>query len=462
MSDADKLAALLNTAVDQAQHDPELRTAVQPAFERIAGLVNAPLGTPSKTPSPNITIRDKFDQMGYTQGDFELARMLMGGAGQIRNQPVLITPSKEFMDAYTSRVLEGGSRPMVVDDQGRTVRAMDTQETGFGLELTGVQYVSELWQSAKNEDSLVGDIRQIPMGAPTMYVPIDGDLPAMLLVGESQVYNATPYTTSKTPTARALLTAKKFTIQSIWSGELSEDSIVAFTPWLREQVAKSAAVHVGSAFLNGDLTDDGADSNNINFDAGDLTGEEHFLAFDGIRHYWLITGAATQAKDMAGVLNPDEIWRCRGKLSAQTAITALGVKTINWGKNVRDLRLVCDFDTFMAMHRLGEVLTVDKYGPAATIVNGELGSFGGIPIISPPYAGKSLASGLIGSTEGNNTKGQITIFNPKGFISGVVRSAQLYFDRIQRTDQFLLELYTRIAFTKFGAGVAAGIYDITV
>ncbi|KKL18422.1 hypothetical protein LCGC14_2475630, partial [marine sediment metagenome] len=39
---------------------------------------------------------------------------------------------------------------------------------------------------------------------------------------------------------------------------------------------------------------------------------------------------------------------------------------------------------------------------------------------------------------------------------------QLFFDRIQRTDQFLFELYTRRAFTRFGGNVAAGIYDITV
>jgi hypothetical protein len=379
----------------------------------------------------------------------------------MRNAPCRVEPSQEFMDAYRARVAEAGPRPYVVDGEGRFVRAMDTLESGYGAELIGVAYAEEMWAGAKNEDGLVGDIRSVDMRYPSMYVPIDGDLPPMLLAGESVLEGATPYGTSKTPTSRVLLTAKKFTIQQVWSGELNEDSVVAFTPFLQDQIQKSAAVHLGSAFLNGDTTDAGADSNNINYDAGDLDANEHFLAWDGIRHYWLVTTAA-QGKDMAGVLNPDEIWKCRGRLSAQAAITKGGIKAINWGKNVRDLRLVCDFDSFMGLHRLGEVLTVDKYGPAATVVTGELGSFGGIPIISPPYAGKTLASGFIGSTEGNNTKGQITVFNPKGWLAGRQRQVQLYFDRIQRTDQFLLELYTRVAFTRFGAGVAAGIFDITV
>jgi len=44
----------------------------------------------------------------------------------------------------------------------------------------------------------------------------------------------------------------------------------------------------------------------------------------------------------------------------------------------------------------------------------------------------------------------------------VRRDVQLFFDRIQRTDQFLFELYTRRAFTRFGGNVASGIYNVTV
>ena len=43
---------------------------------------------------------------------------------------------------------------------------------------------------------------------------------------------------------------------------------------------------------------------------------------------------------------------------------------------------------------------------------------------------------------------------------GEYAGVSLYFSRIPRTDQFLLELYTRVAFNRFGADVSAGIRNI--
>jgi hypothetical protein len=138
------------------------------------------------------------------------------------------------------------------------------------------------------------------------------------------------------------------------------------------------------------------------------------------------------------------------------------VRNINWGQNPRDLLLVSDWSTYMAMLDIDTVKTVDKYGPQATVVTGELANFSGIPIVSPGYATKTEADGKASDTESNNTKGQITVLNPGGFLAGSRREVQLFFDRIQRTDQFLFELYTRRAFTRFGANVSAGIYNISL
>jgi hypothetical protein len=107
-------------------------------------------------------------------------------------------------------------------------------------------------------------------------------------------------------------------------------------------------------------------------------------------------------------------------------------------------------------------VTVDKYGPGATILTGELGRIFGIPIISPGYAVKTEADGKQSTTESNNSKGHITLFNPRNFLAGTRRDTQFFMDRIQRTDQLLIEVYLRKAFTRFGTNGAAGIYDITL
>jgi hypothetical protein len=298
------------------------------------------------------------------------------------------------------------------------------------------------------------------MTDPTVVVPIDGDLPEMLFVGESTGASATAYSTSKTGSDKVTLSAKKFTIQQVWSGELNEDSIIPFTPFLREQLNEAAALYLGSSMYNGDDTNAG--TGNINLDDADPGDTKHYLAYDGIRHYHLVD-ATGQSKDMGNAaVDPMEIVRARGKLNGGDDDVDSLIKNINWGTRARDLLMVMDWDTHMSMLEMSVVKTVDQYGPAATVLTGELGSYSGIPIISPSYASKTMADGKASDTESNNSRGQITLFNPRGFLAGQRREMQLFFDRIQGTDQFLFELYTRRGFTRFGGNVASGIYNIAV
>ena len=465
VKEPDPLARIADLLEKQSEREAERDLKLQ---ERIDAALAAAKGGDPETPSKTTVDvdalaaggwRDEFDQRGYTRADFELARMIMGGTGPRVKLPEVV-PSERFLAAYKANVLDDKERPIyVANAEGQPIRAMDTAETGYGLELIGAQYVRDLWEAARNNDTLVGDIRTIPMTDPTVYVPIDGDVPEMLFVGESTSASATAYTTSKTASNRVTLSAKKFTIQQIWSGEMDEDSIIAFTPFLRERLNMSAALHLGSAYYNGDTTNAG--TGNINLDDADPADTKHYLAWDGIRHYWLVD-ATGQGKSMAAALDPKEINVARGKLNGADDDVDNAVKNINWGKNARDLRIICDWDTYMALLDADQVQTVDKYGPAATIITGELGSFKGIPIISPSYASKTEADGKASTTEASNTRGQITVFNPMGYLGGVRRDVQLFFDRIQRTDQFLFELYTRRAFTRFGGNVAAGIYNIVL
>lgn len=460
----------------QAEREQDLERRINETLEKVKG--GEPT-TPSKvTEDPKITVSDRFvDGKGqpWTRADFELAMMVFQGSHRIQ-MPVNLYPPEDLVNGWVRHVFEDKANPApwVADANGKPIRqltpnpvidaisnkrAMDSAETGFGLELVGAQYVRDMWMAARTMDSIVGDIRTIPQTDPTTYVPIDGALPEMLFVGENTSASASAYTTSKTASNRVTLTAKKFTIQQVWSAELSEDSIVAFTPFLREKLNMSAAIHLGSAFLNGDTTDAG--TGNINLDDANPADTKHYLAWDGIRHYWLVD-ATGQGVNQAGALDPKNVNVIRGRLNGTDDDVDNAVGNINWGTNPRDLRLVADWDTYMALLDADKVTTVDKYGPAATIITGELGSVYGIPLVSPGYAIKTEADGKASTTEASNTRGQITLFAPAGFISGVRRDVQLFFDRIQRTDQFLFELYTRRSFTRFGGNVAAGIYNIAL
>lgn len=461
---------------DQAERD-ELGQRVDAV---LADAQRAGLHTPSRRErEPRVAVYDRFDQLGYGRSEaepnpspersreimranLEFAAMIFGGtqSGQVRTNPIPMP--EDFRRAWQHHVFGDPPRvPWLSDGEGHPTRAMDTAESGFGADLIGTQYVRDLWEAARNNDSIVGRIREIEMSDPTTIVPIDGDLPEMLFVGESTGASATAYATSKTGSSKVTLTAKKFTIQQIWSGELNEDSIVTYAPFLREKLSMAAALYLGSSYYNGDTTN--ASTGNINSDDADPGDTKHYLAYDGIRHTWLVD-ATGQGKDMgAAALDPVEITRARGKLNGGDDDVDSLIKNINWGLRPRDLLSVMDWDTYLHVLELDVVKTVDQYGPQATVLTGELGSLpGGIPLVSPAYASKTEADGKASGTESNNTRGQISIFAPRGHLAGRRRDVQLFFDRIQRTDQFLFELYTRRAFTRFSTSVDAGIYNIAV
>ena len=244
---AESIRELATTiATENAAFREEVRGMVQtltppPPVEPVR---NAALIGKGVDPSDRQSTR--FEAAGWTRADFELAGMFVEGAKRM-SRPVEITMPEDFDRERKVKLFEQGSKIMVADADGNPVRAMDSQETGFGLQLIGAQYESDMWRAARNSDPLIGMIRNIPMAAPVTYVPIDGVLPEMLFLAESTSASATAYTTTKTATNVRTLTAKKFGINQIWSGELDQDSIVAFTPFLRDMLFRSAAHFLASS-----------------------------------------------------------------------------------------------------------------------------------------------------------------------------------------------------------------------
>jgi HK97 family phage major capsid protein len=406
---------------------------------------------------PADSMRDIYDQLGYERGDFEFARIMMGAGGQVKGTTV-IEPSEQFMAAFRANVFKNKrSVPWVADQNGRAIRAMDTAESGYGAELVGVQYVADLWEAARRTDDLVNLIAEIPMTAPTAYVPVDAGLPEMLLVAENTANNSSAYATSKTGSSRRTFTARKFTIHEMWSAEMAEDSIVPYIPFLRAKLGMSAGLHLGSAIYNGDTTNAG--TGNINSDDADPADTRHYLAFDGIRHYWLVDDTGNGV-NQAGAPTLSTLRNAR-LLMAGSNNSVNSLDNIAWD-DPDNLVYVCDAATRYALMNFDEVKTVDRFGDLATIRTGKIQAIDGVPILSPGYATKAEADGKLSETASNNTLGHLTVFNRRGWLRGQLRQVQVFVDRVQGTDQFRLELYTRVAFQRWGTDVAAGVRNITV
>lgn len=244
---------------------------------------------------------------------------------------------------------------------------------------------------------------------------------------------------------------------------MEEDSIIPFVPFLRRQQQFSLAHYSDALVLNGDTTNAG--TGNINLDDADPANTLYYLAFDGIRHAGLVDNTANR-QDVGGAITYDHLIKCRQRMKDTTTMI-----NVHWGKptNPMDLVHVAEDATADAIALLGEVLTVDKYGSNATVINGEVAKIGRSPLITSLALSLTEADGKVSTTANNNTKGSVVTFNRRAFRVGWRRRVQTTVSRLQGRDQMLIETYLRMGFGRYTpTGVASGIeaadvmYDITV
>ncbi len=343
----------------------------------------------------------------------------------------------------------------------QAIRAMDTAESGYGSQLIGAQYVGDLWEAPRKLGRIFNLIESFEMTDPTTYLPVEVDIPEMLFVSENTANNSSDYTTVKTGSQRVQVDAKKFIIHQMWSGEMEEDSLIPFVPFLRRQAAKSLAHYADSLVLNGDTTNAG--TGNINLDDADPADTKHYLAFDGIRHAALVDNTNNRS-DVAGALT-------LANINALKALMIDSTNLVDWGHptDPDDLVWVSDPYTADKLALLDEYLTWDKYGPQATVFNGELGRILGHRHISTIAMSKTEADGKVSTTGSNNVKGQFAAFNRRGFATGWRRRVMVESERLPGRDQTRLVYSLRLGFGRFSpTGAASGIeaaavaYDISL
>jgi len=265
------------------------------------------------------------------------------------------------------------------------LRAMDTAESGYGSQLIGAGYQTSLWMAARRQARVWPLIRTFQMQHPTEYLPVEVDFPDMLYVSENTANNSSNYSTSKTGSQRVSVSAKKFLVHQMWSGEMAEDSLVPYVPFLRGQLTKSLAWHQDALLINGDTTNAG--TGNINLDDADPADTKYYLAWDGIRHVGLADNTDAQT-DVAAAIAWGDLMDIKAKMYDSTYYVA-------WGHppTATDLVYVSDPYTADKIAQLDEVVTIDKYGSSATVMTGEVGNRWGLGRFSPTGA----ASGIYGA-----------------------------------------------------------------
>ena len=426
----------------------------------------------------------KFARLGLTVGDVEMLHNILSSGqaiglgkgpsaeldatfralseGRYTSTAIALADDERRIEEMRRAGFFGKGRSFDAQAYGNAIKAaMDTAESGYGSQLIGAQYVGELWEAARRESRIFSLIDSFQMTDPTAYLPVEVDIPEMLFVAENTANNSSEYTTVKTGSQRVSVAAKKFVIHQMWSGEMEEDSIIPFLPFLRRQAGLSIAHYSDSCVLNGDDTN--AATGNINLDDADPADTKHYLAFDGIRHAALVDNTSNGVA-VAGAVTYAQLLNLRSKMVDSTRL-------VDWGHptNPEDLVYVAELDTADKIGLLDEVITVDKYGPNATVLTGEASKIGRNPLIASIAMSKTEADGKVSTTGGNNIKGQVAAFNRRGFKVGWRRQVQVETERLPGRDQTRLVYSLRMGFGRFSpTGAASGIeaaavaYDISL
>ena len=218
-------------------------------------------------------------------------------------------------------------------------------------------------------------------------LPVRGARRDAYLVGENTADSGTKIGVATPPSAKVTFSAVKHGLRMLFSYELDEDSAIAVMPLVREELVQALVDAEEIAVVNGN-------SSATHHDSDTHAGAATLVAksWDGLRAFsGNNTGNACVDISTLSVANLRSIRKSMGR----------------FGVNSSDCAWICGISGFIQLLGLAEVLTMDKFGPAATIKNGQLANLDGSPIIISEFVRQDLnATGVFdNSTKTNSNQG---------------------------------------------------------
>lgn len=190
--------------------------------------------------------------------------------------------------------------------------------------------------------------------------------------------------------------AKKFAGRILVSRELEEDSIVPILAWIRREIVDYLVADLEDTAINGDTAGTHQDTDTTDAD-------DPRKNWEGLRQ---LTNAGAKT-DASAVALSVAMLRANRKKMGKYAVSP------------SDLAHVLSINAYIDLLSDASLLTLDKYGPQATILSGELGSVDSVPVIVSEYVRIDLdATGVNGPTAGNNIKTQAITVNRRGIMLG--------------------------------------------
>lgn len=332
---------------------------------------------------------------------------------------------------------------------------MHSDLTNYGDEWVPTLWSREVWRKIRLEARVLPLFPDWEMPSNPAEYPIESSGFTLYKVAETADESNLVIGSQNTPdsqvtTAKLTFTAGKLGALGYFSEELVEDAIIPMVPQLRQQIADDMAHGIDELLISGDETAGAVETNNISYYGGNVGTTRRFLVIDGLRHNCLVTNTAN--KRDGGTLTYEDIGATRKLMGAN-------------GKYAVDpsrLVLIPDLAVVYKLLDLAEVVTVDKYGPAATILTGEMGKISGIPIVLTEDYPLTDAAGYIEDDPADNTKGSFLIVRRDGVRAGWRRHVKVTVGDLPYSDAHYIIATVRFDMQLFDSEMAALTYNLTV
>ena len=344
----------------------------------------------------------------------------------------------------------GDVSPRALEDwQANLKAAMDSTTVGTGDELVATGEAAALWADINVDTLVAGLFTRVDMPTNPFEIPLQ--------LGDVSWYPGTENTaTNETAltTGRQTLTAYELVAEVPWSLTLEEDAVIAMAAEVRSTLVRNAVEVIDDVLLNADTTL----QNSINADGATISastaGKAHWLVgFDGLLHLPLVDNT-DQGNNHGAAPSADMFNEARGLLG-------------KYGVRPSELAYIADVGTYIKSLGITEFRTLDKLGPQATLLNGQLAQVDGIPVIVSEQLAQSDADGKVTGGGNGNTKGRLLAVNRTQWRLGFRRELMIETTRDIQKRQNIMVVSMRLAFMertgkRSTASHTALQYNITV
>lgn len=261
---------------------------------------------------------------------------------------------------------------------------------------------------------IVPNFRALNMATNVMKIPVNPEAGLATWVANTSFgTTASPGAAQTHQLKEITLSAYKLSTMEYLAFEEEEDSLLVLLPIIRDAMVRRVARGMDKAYL---------------YDANS--------PFTGV--------AAYDATSVATVTNTGTVTTA----DLRKLRKDLGV----WGLEPSDLRYIVSTETYFDLMEDTIFQTMDKVGPAATVLTGQVGQIGGTPVlVSDAFATR------VGGTASSNTNIGAICVAPANFIAGNQRGLRFDTQDLVETQRKVLVASLRTGLTQFSTVNGAGV-----